>query len=114
NILFGNRDEFCILTGLQKKDEELALAAAGFADIVIMKAGASGAWIAADGDIIHAPGKRARVKDTTGAGDSFASGFLHALLSGHGMKECGEQGNSLAAAIVEVDGCDFNRISGLK
>ena len=35
-------------------------------------------------------------KDTTGAGDAFATGFLYGLLKGNGLEECGRLGDIAA------------------
>ncbi len=35
-------------------------------------------------------------KDTTGAGDAFATGFLYGLLKDKGLKECGRLGDIVA------------------
>jgi sugar/nucleoside kinase (ribokinase family) len=37
---------------------------------------------------LHAAGFRVNAVDTTGAGDSFAAGFVHALLTGRLLREC--------------------------
>ena len=39
--------------------------------------------------------------DTTGAGDSFAAGFLNALLDGNGVKRCAKEGNRYGAEAVQ-------------
>ena len=39
--------------------------------------------------------------DTTGAGDSFAAGFLNALLDGKGVKRCAKEGNRYGAEAVQ-------------
>jgi sugar/nucleoside kinase (ribokinase family) len=46
------------------------------------------------------------VKDTVGAGDAFAAGFLVGLLSGQGVAKALEAGCGAGAAAVGVDGAD--------
>lgn len=42
----------------------------------------------------------ARVVDTTGAGDQYAAGFLHALTHGKGLADCGRLGSLAAAEVI--------------
>jgi sugar/nucleoside kinase (ribokinase family) len=46
--------------------------------LIVVKCGASGAMTLRDGQIIHSPAFQVDVRDTTGAGDSFNAGFIHA------------------------------------
>ncbi|CAD7013453.1 unnamed protein product [Ceratitis capitata] len=52
------------------------------------------------------------VVDTTGAGDSFVAGFLHAFLNNYKLKDCVIVGTAVAAQVVTKIGCnlpsDFN------
>ncbi|MBN1524805.1 MAG: adenosine kinase [Spirochaetales bacterium] len=114
NILFGNRDEFELLFGMHSSDEHIIAQASSSADIVVMKVGAKGAYVACDGEIMLSPGMPADVVDTTGAGDSFAAGFLYGLLHGRSPLECAGIGNRLAGAIVEVDGCDYGKLKPIE
>jgi sugar/nucleoside kinase (ribokinase family) len=55
---------------------------------VVIKLGADGCWLAAEGTDLHLPGiKIENVVDTTGAGDAFASGMLAAMRRGAGLEE---------------------------
>lgn len=45
-----------------------------------------------------------RVRDTVGAGDGFAGGFLHAYLKGFDLYECGKIANAVGAMATLVDG----------
>ena len=45
------------------------------------------------------------VLDPTGAGDSFATGFLYAYLNGQGLRSCGENGNIVATFCIQGIGC---------
>ena len=42
----------------------------------------------------------AQVVDTTGAGDLFASGFLHGLTTGRSLADCGRLGSIAAAEVI--------------
>ena len=48
--------------------------------------------------------KNVKCIDTTGAGDSFVAGFLHALAQGRNVRECAEYGNKCGANAVSVAG----------
>lgn len=59
----------------------------------------------------------AKVIDTTGAGDSFIAGFLHAYLSGKDPVQCLKLGNLLASMVVSRPGASpaftYNEVSDL-
>ena len=57
-----------------------------------------------------------KAKDTTGAGDMYAAGFLSGLAKGLSSKESGEIGSFLAEEIIQKFGAQFTleRIVDLK
>ena len=69
--------------------------------VPIVKLGAKGALLMADGKVYRQPAMAVPVVDATGAGDAFNGGFLHAFLRGSGWDDCLRAGNicgSLAAS----------------
>lgn len=63
----------------------------------IVKLGASGSMTLDGGRLLHVPGFQQTPVDTTGAGDSFNAGFLHAYLRGRPVRECLACGNACGA-----------------
>ncbi len=113
DLLFGNRDEFALLCGTSESDEAILARAAEYAPLVVMKVGSRGAYVSGTGGTELVPGYPVAVRDTTGAGDSFAGAFLYAYLQGETPAACARLGNRLAAAIVTVEGCDYGSIQDL-
>jgi sugar/nucleoside kinase (ribokinase family) len=111
NLLFGNREEFALLCGTRENDEDILARAREFASLVVMKVGERGAYVAEGGRTTLCPGMKVPVRDTTGAGDSFAGAFLYGYLQGRSPVACARLGNRLAAAIVAVEGCDYGALS---
>ena len=100
DILFANETEIC---SLYETDDFAAAAAAvrGHVVIAALTRSASGSVILADGAEHHiAAAPVARVVDTTGAGDLYASGFLHGLTRDLPLPICGEIGSLCAAEII--------------
>ncbi len=109
-VLFANRQELerMVGRGEGRPCGETIEAASDLAPIVVMKTGAEGCLIYADEMLYEIPGEPAKVIDTTGAGDSFAAGFLYGLLARRTLEECGRLANRVAARIVQVEGCRYD------
>jgi sugar/nucleoside kinase (ribokinase family) len=78
-----------------------------------MKVGAEGCIVGFEGRRLHVPGVKVPVVDTTGAGDAFAAGFLHARLRGRPPAECAEVANRIAAGVVSAEGCVYDSPGGV-
>lgn len=98
DILFANADEAQMLVGRQ--GEAAARAIGQKVRLAVVKAGAHGAYLAADGVVIHIPAIPTKVVDTTGAGDMFAGGFLFGLVCGYSIEICGKIGCILASDTI--------------
>jgi sugar/nucleoside kinase (ribokinase family) len=82
DLLFANEPEALGLTGAGSADAALA-ALSSRCPTVVLTRGAEGSLVARDGSVDAVPAAPvARVVDTTGAGDSFAAGFLYGVLRG--------------------------------
>jgi sugar/nucleoside kinase (ribokinase family) len=62
--------------------------------------GARGAHILAGETRLHAPAVATRVVDATGAGDLFASGLLHGIVTGRDWLTCARMGCVAAAEVI--------------
>ncbi len=108
DILFANRDELAALTG-GSSDGEILRLAAELAPLVVMKTGKEGCSIHPRGaETLRAPGETVEARDSTAAGDSFAAGFLHGLLLGRDLRDCGRLANRVASRMVTVEGCNYD------
>src|SRR5215469_3573452 len=100
DILFANEAEIC---SLYETDDFAAAAAAvrGRVAIAALTCSAAGSLILADkAEHRIAAAPVARVVDTTGAGDLYASGFLYGLTRDLPLPICGEVGSLCAAEII--------------
>ncbi len=105
DYLFPNDEEAMLLTG----KETAALAAEAILETgvgnVIVKCGREGCLVRNRKESYLVPAKEGVLcRDTTGAGDSFASGFIYALSKGLSLRECAEYGNECGARAVAVTG----------
>ena len=98
--LVVNEPEALRMTGAPDAEAAAGELAATGADAVVVTLGAHGAlWT--DGRVtLEAPARAAAPRDTTGAGDAFAAGFLSAWLDGAAPGAALEAGNALAARAV--------------
>jgi sugar/nucleoside kinase (ribokinase family) len=63
----------------------------------VIKLGPKGAVAIKDGEVASSPGFKVETLDTTGAGDSFAAGFISTYLRGGSLAECLRAGNVCGA-----------------
>ena len=104
DVLFLNEEESIYLTG--SVDIERALNyLLDFSQVVVIKRGSAGAIAKARGfDSISLPAVAATVVDTTGAGDSFAAGFIASYSKNHDLTAALQAGGELAAGCVAIVG----------
>jgi len=72
--------------------------------VVVLTDGGRGAYAFDGGEIWHLPPFPAKVVEMTGAGDSFATGFLAARMYGKNLGECLRWGAANSASVISVVG----------
>ena len=102
DLLFANEDEARAFTGLEPKEAVREIGK--LCDIAVVKTGEKGSLIACRGEVIPIEPVPARVVDTTGAGDLYATGFLYGLSKGLPLRDCGGIGSLTAAKAIETLG----------
>jgi sugar/nucleoside kinase (ribokinase family) len=87
DVFLPNALEACAISGAATPQQALQAFANGVTRTVI-KCGAEGAiTLGDDGDVMAVPAIRVDAVDSTGAGDSFDAGFLHAWRRGLSLRE---------------------------
>ena len=103
DIVFANESEARAFTGLA--DPRAALdVLAQISSTAIVKVGKAGSWLKRGDEVQFVEPWPADPVDATGAGDTYAAGFLYADAQGLPLKACGEIGSIIAAKVVEVIG----------
>lgn len=80
DVAFANAEEIRLLF----QDQDLQSCVHKLASLVkvcAVKDGERGSYVVVNGDIQHIPAHKVTVRDTTGAGDIYASGFMYGLLT---------------------------------
>lgn len=103
DFLFVNEGEAAELSG-KSNPHAAARELSRRAACAVVKLGSKGAVLARGGDLVTEPGRRVRAVDTTGAGDSFAAGFVSAFLGGEADQQCLKQGNACGALSTRAVG----------
>jgi sugar/nucleoside kinase (ribokinase family) len=96
DIFLPNEVELAAVTGCREHLDGLRRLHNG-RTITIVKLGAKGCLALARGEAVHMPAFAVDAVDSTGAGDSFNAGFLHAWLRGRGLRDCMRQGAACGA-----------------
>jgi len=96
DVIFFNRTEASHYA--KEANPEKAIRKLGDAgQVVVVKLGAQGAMALGSDGLQRAPGMKVNCVDTTGAGDAFNGGFLHAWLDGASLRDCLRTGNVCGA-----------------
>lgn len=107
-ILFGNESEVEALSGEEKNPESGARDLAKYCKVVVMTKGEDGCFVVRGEEEYVFKAIPTTPKDTTGAGDYFAGGFLAMYLQGCPIEKCIEIATKWATAIIEVSGTDLS------
>ena len=99
NIIFLNKKEVKILTGLNFNEGAQVLVDMGV-PIVVVTCGKSGATVYNENNVITFPTAVVEALDTTGAGDAFAAGFIASFVKGKNLEDCLKMGNITASQCV--------------
>ena len=102
DIVFANESEAKSFTRLEPREalDELAR----HCSIAVVKIGKDGSMLKCGDEYHYIEAWPADTIDATGAGDTYAAGFLYAHSLGMPLKVCGEVGSIIAAKVVEVIG----------
>ena len=104
DITFANEQEIMSLIDAKNFDEVITFAKE-IKKLLIITRGKKGA-ISINGNRIEKIGveKNLKIIDLTGAGDLFASGYLHGYLNNFSEKECLEKGTEMSSKIIQKIG----------
>ena len=105
DIVFANEEEAKSLTG--KEPEEALEEIADMCEIAIVKVGKNGSYIKRGNELVKVGVIKANAIDTTGAGDSYAAGFLFGLTCGYDLETCGKIAALVSGKVVEVIGANL-------
>jgi len=97
-----NETEAKAFTKLTQKDALAEIAK--HCEIAVVKIGKDGSMVQSGNEYHYIKAWPANTIDATGAGDTYAAGFLYAHSLGMPLKVCGEIGSIIAAKVVEVVG----------
>lgn len=105
DIFLPNKEEGNVLTGC-KEPEDIAreLDVLYPSALVILKLDADGALVWQDGTPHHIPPATNKLVDATGAGDSFAGGFLARFLTGSSAVDAARFATQISAWVIEHPG----------
>jgi fructokinase len=104
DITFANEQEIMSLIDTKNFDEVINFAKQTN-KLIIVTRGSKGAVAINKNEIVECPAKKnLKIKDLTGAGDLFAGGFLHGLISNKSNKESLETGTEMSSKVIQIIG----------
>ena len=98
DIVFLNADEARALC--ECEPEEAIHKIGEVVETVVVKLGKQGSMVLANGELIRIEVDPVDAVDTTGAGDSYAAGFLYGVVRGWPLRDAAKLGSAIAAHTV--------------
>jgi sugar/nucleoside kinase (ribokinase family) len=102
DIVFANEEEAKAFTGMMPEDALKIIS--GLCDVAVIKVGSEGSWIKRGEEVLKIGTIKVNPKDTTGAGDLYAAGFLYGYSKNHNLEKCGVLGSLMAGKVIEIVG----------
>jgi len=99
DIVFANEEEAKAFTGASPVVALNLLSE--LCEVAVVKTGSQGSLIKKGDELIKVKAHPVNCKDTTGAGDLYAAGFLFGYSNGLDMEKCGLIGSLVAGKVVE-------------
>lgn len=105
DIVFANEEEAFAFT--RKSPEKAVGDLADLCDLAVVKMGKEGSLIQSGSEKVTTGVFAAKAIDTTGAGDSYAAGFLFGLTHGFSLEKCGKIAALVSSKVVEIPGANL-------
>tara|TARA_B100001248_G_scaffold261983_1_gene255399 strand:- start:8917 stop:9846 length:930 start_codon:yes stop_codon:yes gene_type:complete len=108
DIIFANEQEIISLINA-KNFEDVINFAKSISKLIVITRGNEGALAVNKNEVVECSAKNnLKIKDLTGAGDLFASGFLHGLINKKSTKESLEIGTEMSSKVIQIIGARLN------
>ena len=107
DIIFANENEIMALINAKSFTEVISFGKEIKKNLIITR-GEKGAISINNENIVEIDSKKdLKILDLTGAGDLFASGYLHGYINNFSQKECLSNGTEMSAKIIQQIGARF-------
>ena len=104
DITFANEEEIMSLINAKNFDEVITFAKK-INKILVITRGEKGAISVTGNKIFEIESKKnLKITDLTGAGDLFASGYLHGYLNNFSQEDCLKKGTEMSAKVIQQIG----------
>ena len=104
DIVFANEQEAISLINAKKFDEVISFAKQLNKTIVITRGEKGAVSIHGEKIIECSARKNIKIADLTGAGDLFASGYLHGIINNLSTEKCLEKGTAMSSKVIQKIG----------
>ena len=108
DITFANEQEIMSLIDVKQFDDVINFAKK-LNKLIVITRGDKGAIAINNNEVVECPAKKnLQIIDLTGAGDLFASGFLHGLINKKSIRESLEIGTEMSSRVIQIIGARLN------